>query len=308
MQFCYFGFACVNLGACDNKHREEYLSEGRWLIGALQNPKLTGFISEHFGPPFGENFSKPSVFVHGLFLNLLMRYREVSGDKSFDVLAHRIASALSQSFARSPQGILPTYPNMWWLTDNLPALSALVRYDRVFGTNLAKVKALFLKSARTYYLDSNGLLASYIDPVAHRPLQCARGVEISYALHFLNDVDSAFAQQQFAVAKQEFFRNAFGFAALREFPEGAEPEPDVDSGFVLFGLGTAASGFGIAAAAVMGDEAMEEQLLKSSVLLGIPEFKNAELQYRAMPTVGQAVILFGKTELLKQQQFKSSTR
>lgn len=268
---------------------------------------MTGFIADHFGPPFGERFTTPSVFVHGPFLNLAVRYRAESGDQRFDPLIHRIADALSQAFARSEQGVLPTYTNMWWITDNLPALSALARYDQLFHRDLSKVKTRFLRCTREHYLDANGLISSYIDPVTRRPLQCARGVEIGYALHFLQEVDPEFAQDQFALAKRKYFRDAFGFAAVREFPEGAKATPDVDSGAVVFNFGAAASGFGIGAAAVMGDEKMAVQLLRSSAWLGLPTYRNRELSYAAMPQVGQAVILFGKTELLKLQLGSSRT-
>lgn len=305
MQFCYLGYACVNLAQCDPELRAEALAEAQWLIEALQTPRLTGFITDHFGPPFGEQFSTPSVFVHGLFLNLAMRYREATEDSRFDPLIHRVANALSREFSHSDQGILPTYPDMWWITDNVPALSALARYDRLFRRNLSDVTQRFLQHARAHYLDSKGLLSSYIDPFKRRPLQGARGVGISYVLHFLEDIDAGFARNQYALAKREFFRSALGFAAVREFPEGTKEEFDVDSGQVVFGLGTAASGFGIAAAAVMGDEEMTRQLLKSSALIGLPVLRGGELSYSVMPPVGQAVVLFGKTELLRLQQSKA---
>ena len=230
-----------------------------------------------------------------------MRYRAESGDTEFDPLIHRVAQALAEAFAQSEQGVLPTYRNLWWITDNLPALSALARYDRLFHQDLSKVKTRFLRSTRAYYLDANGLIASYIDPPAHRILQGARGVEMGYALHFLRDVDPQFAREQFKAARREFLRSAFGFAALREFPEGVKAAPDVDSGGILFNFGAAAGGFGIGAAAVMGDEAMAERLLRSSAWLGMPTLNDNELCYQSMPPVGQAVILFGKTELLKLQ-------
>jgi hypothetical protein len=132
-----------------------------------------------------------------------------------------------------------------------------------------------------------------------------RGVGISYVLHFLVDVDAGFARNQYALAKREFFRSTLGFAAVREFPEGTKEESDVDSGPVVFGLGTAASSFGIAAAAVMRDEEMTIQLLKSSALIGLPVLRGEELRCSVMPPVGQAVILFGKTELLRLQQSKA---
>jgi hypothetical protein len=193
---------------------------------------------------------------------------------------------------------------MWWITDNLPALSALTRYDNLFRSNLSNVKERFLQSVRSHYLDNKGMFGSYIDPIKRATLQGVRGVGISYALHFLKDLDPDFARHQYTLAKSQLFRSTLGFGAVREFPEGVKEDIDVDSGDVVLGLGMAASGFGIAAAAVMGDEEMTIALLKSSAVLGMPVLRNGELRYDAMPPVGQAVILFGKAELVKLQQAK----
>ncbi len=71
---------------------------------------------------------------------------------------------------------------------------------------------------------------------------------------------------------------------------------------VLFGLGLSASGFAIAAAAINGDEKTAWQLLNATAAVGGPVFRGVELHYSMMPPVGQAVILFGKTCLLKAVQ------
>lgn len=299
MQFCYFGNACLQLAEADPESREAALAEVRWLIEALQTPRLSGFVTGHFGPPFGPEFRAPSVFVHGLFLNLAVRYRQTSGDRRFDTLLHRVAGALAREFRESGQGILPTYRGMVWPTDNLPALAGLVRYDAVFGSRLADVRTNYVEHMRAHYLDDHGLLASYVDLDGRQVLQGARGVGMGYALHFLRDVDPDLAAKQYARFRRLFFREALGLAAVREFPEGAVPAVDVDSGMVIFGLGTAASGFAIGACAVMGDAAAARELLRSSILAGGPVWRDEELSYAAMPPVGQAVILFAKTALLK---------
>ena len=54
-----------------------------------------------------------------------------------------------------------------------------------------------------------------------------------------------------------------------------------------------------ATAAVMEDAETAGQLIDASAMVGLPKIGNGELAYALMPTVGQAVILFGKTLLLK---------
>ena len=52
----------------------------------------------------------------------------------------------------------------------------------------------------------------------------------------------------------------------------------------------------------MEDAETARQLLLSAAYVGMPVFRNGELSFATMPTVGQTVILFGKTELLAQRK------
>ena len=305
MGFCYFGYACASLARFDPSFRDEALSEMRWLIEALQTPRMSGFIAPHLGKPFGAERINASAFVHGHFLNLAVRYREVSGDRRYDALIHRVAEALSEAYVETDQGILKSYRDMWWITDNFPALSALSRYDRVFGRHLADVCDRFLKNLKEYYLDRNtGMYCTYVDPPNRRQLQGPRGVSEMYGLHFLKDFDADFSARQYEQARKYLIRPVLGLVAVREFPEGVQETPDVDSGPLLFGFGPSASGFGIAAAAINGDENTAWQLVKAAALVGGPVLKNGELRYAMMPPVGQAVVLFGKTCLMKSSDQK----
>ena len=67
------------------------------------------------------------------------------------------------------------------------------------------------------------------------------------------------------------------------------------------GFGASASGFAIAATAVMDDVEAGGQLLRSLFLLGLEVRDGDKLYYRELPEVGQAVILFGRTEILKRE-------
>ncbi len=296
MSFCYFGYACCNLARHDPGIREEALEEARYVIEALQTPRLAGFITPHFGQPFGKKDLTPSVFVHGHFLNVAMRYREVSGDRKYDELIHQVAAALIESFGESDQGVLPSYPDMWWLTDNFVAMSALARYAQSFSEDISALKDKLVRSVKSRYLDEGtGLFATYVQPAGGKVLQGAQGISVMYGLHFLADFDEEFAAEQYRLAKRHLIRTGLGFGAVREFPEGAQGTGDVDSGPVILGLGPSASGFAIGAAARMGDRDVFESLLRASRFAGMPTFEGGKLRYRTMPPVGQAVILFGKT-------------
>ncbi len=302
MSFAYFGYACVNLAGADPEFREPALAEARWLIDAMQTPRISGFMTPHFGPPFNPTNTTPAVFVHGHWLQLATRYRQATGDAHYDTAIHRVAQILAQGFAKSDQALLKSYPTMWWISDNFPAHSALRRYDEIFQRALSKSRLNLIKNLRTNYLDERtGLLATYVDGDKRQITQGPRGISTMYGLHFLSEIDAVFAKQQYALAKKYFIRSTLGVAAVREFPEGASGAQDIDSGPVIFGFGPSASGFAIAAAAIMGDEETTWQLLQAAAIVGLPALQHGEIQYTLMPPVGQAVVLFGKTSLVKQK-------
>ena len=301
MGMCYFGMACSRLAEVDPAFREEALGEARFVVQALQTPRMTGFITEHYGPPFAKTSLRASVFVHGLFLNAAVRYREASGDDRFDPVIHRVAAALAGAFERDEQGILQSYPRMWWLGDNFTAMGALGRYDRVFDRDASRAKAKLLASVRRHYTDKKtGLFCTYVNPNHRRARQGPRGISVMYALHFLKDFAPEFAADQYARARRHLIRTGIGVGAVREYPEGQTFRGDVDSGPVLFGLGLSASGFGIAAAAINGDREAAMSLLRASALAGAPQYEGGKVRYATMPAVGQAVVLFGKAVLLDQ--------
>lgn len=305
MAFAYFGYSCANLAAIDTELRADYVDEMRFLINAMQTDRLSGFVSPHFGPPFGAGSSNVSVFVHGHFLTLAVRHRETTADAQFDALIQKVAEALDRAFASSDAGVLKSYRDMWWISDNLPALAGLARYDSLFRKDTRAVRERFLRTVKQHFIDGpTGLLATYVDADRYQILQGPRGISIMYGLHFLKNVSPEFAVDQYSRARALLVRDFLGLSAAREFPPGAEGRADIDSGPVFFGLGPSASGFAIAAAAVMNDETTAVSLLKAAALAGIPKLRNGELNYTAMPPVGQAVILFGKTELMRTRALK----
>ncbi len=301
MGFCYFGYACADLAQFDPMIRKDALAEMRWLIEALQTPRMSGFVAPHFGDPFGSDQIHIAVFVHGHFLNLALRYREESGDARYDTLIHRVAEALSKEYNTTAQGVLRSYRDMWWLTDNFPAVSALSRYDRIYHRDTSAAREKFLRSLKSWGLDKDtGMFCTYVNPSKQAQIQGPRGISVMYGLHFIKDFDPVFAANQYALARQFLVENMLGFTVVREFPEGVSGRADVDSGPLILGAGPSASGFAIAAAAINGDTDLAWQLLKASAMVGMPVFHEGELQYLSMPTVGQAVILFGKTELWRE--------
>jgi hypothetical protein len=292
----YFGYAGCNLAERYPERHAEMMPKVRWALAMIQTRRISGFVAPHFGEPFGKEIKTPSVLVHGHFLFLAMRYRKMSGDKGFDDLIRRVADVLREAYEHEAQAILPSYPEMWYPTDNLPALAGLERYAETFGAPETTAPKRWVQSMKEHYLDpSTGLMCSYADPVRKRPLSPPRGIALMFAVPFLQVVDEEFAADQYARAKRYLVKEAMGLAAVREFVKGQEGQADVDSGPVIFGLGQSASGFALGAAGAMKDSSLLAALERSAVIVGNPSWHGNELVFEGMPVVGQAVLLAGKT-------------
>ncbi len=306
----YFGHACLNLAEAAPQLRAELLPEVRWVLHALQQPRLSGFVKEHFGEPFPKGANAPvvlpaigrsAVFVHGHFLHLGLRYQQLSGDQRFAPVIQQVATALARDLDASPHGMLKSYSTMWWLTDNFAAYAGLTHYDRLHGTQLSAAKGKFIHEMKTHFLSpKTGLFATYVDAEKQQILQGPRGISLMYGLHYLKEFAPEFASEQYALMRKHFYRSLLGMGAMMEFPVSENGHADIDSGPVVFGLGPSASGFGIGAAAVMQDRRTVDELLRSLSFIGLPTMEGKELRYASMPMVGQAVILFGKTAALKR--------
>jgi hypothetical protein len=301
MAVAYYAYGCAHLAQVDQTIRSEALAEARWAVEALQSRRLSGFMEEHYGTPFADTPDRQgaSVFLHGHFLNAALRYRDASGDERFDPTIRRVAEALRRAYASSPDGILSSYPTMFWLSDNFVALSGLARYGSAFDVDVSAAAERALRSVRAHYLEaSTGLFATYVKPKLRRADQGPRGISVMYGVVFLKDFAPAFARDQWARARTHLVRGAMGLAAVREFPLGQEGPADGDSGPVAFGLGLSASGFAIPAAAAMGDLELGWSLMRAAAMLGAPVLEEDRLHYTVMPTVGQAVTFFGRVLLI----------
>ena len=301
MGVAYFAYGCAELARADESIRPDALAEARWAVEALQSRRLSGFIEEHYGTAFADTADEQgaSVFFHGHFLNAALRYREASGDERFDAVIRRVSGALLRSYASSDDGILSSYPGMYWLSDNFVALSALARYARAFDADVSSATGKVILTTGTHYIDdATGLFATYVEPRRTRIQQGPRGISIMYGIVFLDDFAPEFARAQWVRAKKHLVRSAFGLAAVREFPIDCEGVPDGDSGSVIFGLGLSASGFAIPAAGVMRDAETGWALMRAAVAAGMPVLEGDRLRYTGMPTVGQAVTFFGRVLLV----------
>lgn len=190
-----------------------------------------------------------------------------------------------------PSAHARSYPNSpRWPADQSVTLEALSLYDREEGTSLAALPTeRWLAWLHTH--ETNGLPWSAVagPDYAQTPRGCA--------LSFMTSAMARFAPRESASLYRRY-RAAHGidwagWRGFREWPADHDGGSDVDAGPVLLGWGTAATGIGLGAARLHGDEEMAAGIerVADTVGMGMPRSG----RYLLAPTLGQAMLFAGST-------------
>lgn len=255
--------------------REAAVAEARWALARAHVLGIKG--------------AEP-LLPDGHLLLALSRFAGDGREGEYRELREHLADGLERQFARSESGILPSYPSMWWTLDSVPALAALTlrgKGEAARGRWESTVRASAIDPA-------TGLVIAGWNPERRRAIGTPRGCASMLALPDLHVVSPSLAKQQWSRARTHLLRTVAGVTGMREYPEPLDLPPTVDSGRILFGLGEAASGFGLAAAAASGDMVVFAALLRSVRRVVPPLWHGDELTLPNVPPVGQAALLRAK--------------
>lgn len=188
-----------------------------------------------------------------------------------------IARALAQRSLADPHHHAASYlgRRARWPADQSATLAALLRYDRAHDDHLHEAP---LRDWRAHMLERAmdtklGLPWSEVTGQA-RTGRLPRGCALSFQTRFLAEVDPQLAQRWWQAFRSNYLVTAMGLAGLREWPPGQDRPADVDSGPIIKGVGAAATGLGIAAARVMGDEDLALRLERTAELVAPVSARN----------------------------------
>lgn len=203
-------------------------------------------------------------------LNLILGAADQVGPCADETLHRAVSEKLAALSTADPLGHAASYAGITlrWPADQAATLASLVRYDRAHAAHT--LDAPMTKWRTT--LETRGMNATFGLPVsevtgkgpgASQPRGCAQ----SYISRYLAEADPALSATWWKAYREHFLTRVAGLPGFREWPKGAERKADADSGPILFGVGAAASAFGIAAARAQGDAALAIQLESSADLV-----------------------------------------
>lgn len=231
------------------------------------------------------------VLPNGHVLLGLERLAAASGQAmEFSDLRASLAQDIGSVLAASPTGMVESYHSMWWTLDAVPALAALT-----LRKEMPEVRARWERTVLARALDlDTGLIMAGWHPERFLGTGRPRGCALMMAMPDLQIVSPALASGQWQLAKEYLVRSVEGLTGVREYLEPQDGPVTVDSGRIVLGLGEAASGFGMAAAAAMKDQTVLDLLAYSARIVAPPKWEGDELTLPGVPPVGQAAMLRAK--------------
>lgn len=202
---------------------------------------------------------------HGLFLshlNLLYGAADAVGSCP-DVAEHtRLSKELAARSLRDPLAHAASYEGtaFRWPADQSVTLASLGRFDRAHGTHLLDEPLTRWRAQLEKSLDATTKLPRSELTGKGSGAKYPRGCAQSYLTRYVSEVDPVLAASWWAPYREQFLVRLGPVVGFREWPRGVERKADVDSGPILFGVGTAASALAVSAARSQGDLALATQL------------------------------------------------
>ena len=296
--FSVLAFANLALGQAQDRPRDErYLLAIDAIIedtlATESADEMTFLMSYARSGPFVDREAR-SLFLDGEIALMLAARQLVQRDPAKTALLRERTARIARTMARSPSFSGESYPNECWTFCNTTALAALAASDRVLGEDHGELSRAWLTYAKAHLVDAKtGMLVSSYTYDGH-VLDGPEGSSIWMNAHNLRLIDDAFAKDQYTRARRELGRTVLGFSYAREWPEGANARPDVDSGPIVpfFEASAGSSGMAFLGASAFGDGAYLNGLVTSLNFAAFPVSNGKTLHYQASNEVGDAVLLY----------------
>lgn len=180
-----------------------------------------------------------------------------------------LVNGLAADVLATKNHLLPTYGARTWPADNEVARAALALYLRRVKADETVARALAALSASLDALERSGLPPSEVRAGTLDGKDAPRGCALSWTAALRGLWDPAGAGRLYDRYRREFLVELGPIRGFREWPRGVDRKSDADSGPIVMGVGTAASGIALGAARLLGRADDLRALRRSASLAGL---------------------------------------
>lgn len=253
-------------------------------IETLMTPRVRGFTKVSWGSDPLDSLESDEIH-HAAYLgyfNLLLGLtRSVDPGTQYADLHDRITAALIRRMKIHPLLIVQTYPREAYPVDMCAVIASVALHQSSAGEDHQAIIDKWLHICRSRYIENKtGLLCQAVRYDSGQPNDYPRGSGTALGAYFLSFVDVDLSKQLYGAIKTNLLTPPGPMQGVKEYVDPANNHRmDIDSGPIIAGLGTSATGFTIGLAKIHGDEATLKGIMGLSYILGNPEI-NAEGDFR----------------------------
>lgn len=224
---------------------EEMMSAMDLAVRVVTDPSTATWVQAKWGPDYAQ---RENLFYRMLVLHGLTSYERATGDRRFHAVHQEQARLLAAELMAATHHLLDDYPGECYPTD---VLWAVVAIQRSLGEEAAPLARELVNVLDGKLRTRHGLPAFSVDSKTGKTYEGSRGSGNSGMLCLAGELAPDVAQRWYTSYVEHHWTTGM-VRGFREVPLGEANVMDVDSGPVLFGLGSVASLFGIGAARANG--------------------------------------------------------
>jgi hypothetical protein len=219
---------------------------------------------------------------------------ECAPDSQDSLLQRRLVDHLRARTLASSLSHAPSYPeSAMWPADQSVTLLAFRLYDEAQGTHLVDAPlAGFLSTMAKHSDHTTHLYHSAVTPLDYATTP--RGCALSWTSLYLAQVAPEAGRAQYSRYREHMSADILGFGGFREWPVNRGQGMDADSGPIIFGVGMAATGFGLGAARLFEDADRYATIRRTALTFGLPSWISSH-GYVMAPVLGEAILFHGRT-------------
>lgn len=253
---------------------------------------------------WGESYLKdPNCFYRYLLVGSLAAHHRLTGKTDHLALLQEVADDLAADIDASPSGLIDDYPGQCFPADVLAAITMIQRAD---PQRREWAKKAFHRLMENFPGELPPYTAIRESGAASSPSRgCTNGFFFSYA----RSLDPALADDLYGKLVDQFWQVGRLAAGWREFPRGSKhPESyfDPDSGPVIWGFGTGATGLGIGTARIHGDH-LRAGMLGAEMIAGSFPMPDGSLLLPRLVSDLEHAPHFAETAILHQLSLSGDT-
>jgi hypothetical protein len=259
----------LGLGQIVREHpeaRDAYLPAMRAAAARMVDPRALGYAAQRWGQHGIEQMRPGEGHAYLGYINLALgMLRAVDPGTPYAALHDRLTAALAERLARSPTGLVETYPGETWPPDVAAVAGSIGLHAAVTGTDRRELLATWAARFTRCAVSASGYLVQRVRSKTCTPIDAPRGSGTALASYFIGFADAALSRRLYEALRTNGRINVLGFSGVREYLDARGPgDGDTNSGPILLGASVGATGWALGAARANGDGEFFRELHRSA--------------------------------------------